>query len=263
MSDRHDEERNEPVVELDDVGIWFHLHQRRKINLRQAILRREFFRKPERLWALRNVNLKLYDGQVLGIVGPNGAGKSTLCLVLSQILPVDEGKVTVRGKVSQLVGLNTGMQQDLSGRANVRVMAAYVGIPKAEVDAKMEEIIDFSELGRFIDEPMRHYSSGMKSRLGFSIATALQPDILLLDEVFSVGDARFRHKSKKRIEEMMSLCRLIAVVSHSTEFLRTLCTDCLWLEHGQVVRLGKTEDVLDEYEEVMGPGASTVEPDPE
>lgn len=263
MSDRADEHTNEPVVELDDVGIWFHLHRRTKINLRQAILRRQFFQKPERLWALRHLSLKLYDGQVLGIIGPNGAGKSTLCLVLSQILPVDEGVVTVRGKVSQLVGLNIGMQQDLSGRSNVRLMAAYVGIPKEEVDRKMAEIIEFSELGHFIDEPMRHYSSGMKARLGFSVATALQPDILLLDEVFSVGDARFRHKSKKRIEDMMAQCRLIAVVSHSTDFLRSLCTDCLWLDHGEVVRFGKAADVIDEYEEVMGPGSSPMDPIPE
>jgi ABC-type polysaccharide/polyol phosphate transport system ATPase subunit len=142
-------------------------------------------------------------------------------------------------------------------------MAAYLGIPKDEVDEKLEEIIEFSELGHFIDEPMRHYSSGMKARLGFSVATALQPDILLLDEVFSVGDARFRHKSKRRIDEMMARCRLIAVVSHSTDFLRSLCTDVLWLEQGRVVRLGKAGDVLDEYEEVMGPGDGLdMEPDP-
>lgn len=263
MSGRADEDRNEPVIQLEDAGIWFHLHRRTKINLRQAILRRQLLHKPARLWALRHLNLKLYDGQVLGIIGPNGAGKSTLCLVLSQILPLDEGSVTVRGKVSQLVGLNTGMQQDLSGRANVRLMAAYLGIPKDEIESKMQEIIDFSELGHFIDEPMRHYSSGMKGRLGFSVATALQPDILLLDEVFSVGDARFRIKSKRRIEEMMARCRLIAVVSHSTEFLRELCTDCLWIDQGRVVRLGKTADVIDEYEEVMGPGSSPLDPIPE
>jgi ABC-type polysaccharide/polyol phosphate transport system ATPase subunit len=249
--------QGEPIVRLRDLGVYFHLHRRQKVNLRQAILRRTWISRAQVLWALRHVDLELYEGQVLGIVGHNGAGKSTLCLVLSQILQPDEGEVVVRGKVSQLVSLSTGLNSDLSGRANVRLLAAYLGIPKGEIEAKLEEIIEFSELGEFIDEPMRHYSSGMRARLGFSVATTLEPEILILDEVFSVGDARFRRKSQARIEAMMSRCKLIAIVSHSSDFLRTLCTHCLWLEHGQVTRFGEAAEVLAAYDAAMGKPGQT------
>jgi ABC-type polysaccharide/polyol phosphate transport system ATPase subunit len=252
----------EPIVQFKNLGIYFHLHRRQKINLRQSILRRQWGARPEVLWALRHVSFELHQGDVLGIVGPNGAGKSTLCLALSQILQPDEGEVSIRGKVSQLVSLSTGLNSDLSGRANVRLLAAYLGIPRAVIDAKIDDIIDFSELGEFIDEPMRHYSSGMRARLGFSVATTLEPEILILDEVFSVGDARFRAKSRARIDEMMSRCKLIAIVSHSSDFLRTLCTHGLWLEKGQVVRFGKAADILDEYDETMGRPEMLIDPDP-
>lgn len=242
----------EPVVEMRDVGVYFHLHRQQKINLRQAILRRQWRQRPEVLWALRHVDLTLYPGQVLGIVGPNGAGKSTLCLMLSQILQPDEGDLLIRGEVSQLVAFGTGLNPDLSGRANVRLLAAYLGIPRREIDAKLEEIIEFSELGTFVDEPMRHYSSGMKARLAFSVASTMNPEILILDEVFSVGDASFRRKSRARIEEMMSNCKLIAIVSHSSDFLRSLCTHGLWLEKGRVVQFGGAAEVLDAYDACMG-----------
>ncbi len=252
----------EAIVRLKNLGVYFHLHRRQKINLRQAILRRQWGARPELLWALRHITLELFEGDVVGIVGHNGAGKSTLCLVLSQILQPDEGEVQIRGKVSQLVSLSTGLNSDLSGRANVRLLAAYLGIPRAVIDSKIDEIIEFSELGEFIDEPMRHYSSGMRARLGFSVATTLEPEILILDEVFSVGDARFRAKSRARIDEMMARCKLIAIVSHSSEFLRTLCSHALWLEKGRVVRFGKAAEVLDEYDEAMGQPEGPMEPDP-
>jgi len=248
----------EPIVELRNAGVYFHLHRRKKINLRQAILRRQWISQHEVLWALRHVDLELYEGQVLGMIGHNGAGKSTLCLILSQILQPDEGEVIVRGKVSQLVSLGAGLNSDLSGRANVRLYAAYLGISRKEVDAKIDEIIAFSELGDFIDEPMRHYSSGMRARLGFAVASSLDPEILILDEVFSVGDAKFRRKSELRLEEMMARCRLIVVVSHSSDFLRKIATHCLWLRQGRLVRFGKAAEVLDEYDEAMG---GRVDPD--
>ncbi len=242
----------EPVIELRDVGVYFHLHKRAKVNLRQSLLRRQWRSRPELLWALRHLDLELQEGQVLGIVGPNGAGKSTLCLMLSQILQPDEGEIVVRGKVSQLVSLSTGLNHDLSGRANVRLYAAYLGIPRAEIEEKLEDIIAFSELGEFIDEPMRHYSSGMRARLGFSVASTLDPEILILDEVFSVGDASFRRKSRERLEAMMARCRLIAIVSHSSDFLRSLCTHVLWLEKGRKVQFGEVGPVLDAYDDAMG-----------
>jgi ABC-type polysaccharide/polyol phosphate transport system ATPase subunit len=252
----------EPIVRMRDLGVYFHLHKRQKINLRQALLRRSWVSRPQVLWALRHIDLELHQGQVLGIVGHNGAGKSTLCLVLSQILQPDEGELTVRGKVSQLVSLSTGLNSDLSGRANVRLYAAYLGIPRSELDAKLEEIIAFSELGEFIDEPMRHYSSGMRARLGFSVATTLEPEILILDEVFSVGDASFRRKAQGRIEAMMARCKLIAIVSHSTDFLRRLCSHALWLEGGRLRAFGEAEPVLAAYDGVMGK-ATGPEPEPD
>ena len=263
MSRRSQNPEAEPVVRMRNLGTYFHLHRRRKINLRQALIQRRFVAKPEVLWALRHLSLDLHEGQVLGIVGPNGAGKSTLCLVLSQILQPDEGEIVVRGTVSQLVSLSTGLNSELSGRANVRLLAAYLGIPRTVIDEKIHEIIDFSELGDFIDEPMRHYSSGMKARLGFSVATTLEPEILILDEVFSVGDAKFRQKSKARLDAMMAHCKLIAIVSHSSDFLRTLCSHALWLEQGRLVRFGKAAEVLDAYDEVMGKPERYHDPDPE
>ena len=175
-----------------------------------------------------------------------------LCLALSRILTPDEGRITVRGKVSTLLTLGAGFNRELSGRENILLNGAFLGIPRGQIEGKLEEIIDFSELGDFIDQPVRFYSSGMRSRLGFSIAASLEPEILILDEVLSVGDRQFKAKSRKRIEELMAQSRLIVIVSHSITFLRSLSTRCVWLERGRMRGFGPAGDVLDDYEEASG-----------
>jgi ABC-type polysaccharide/polyol phosphate transport system ATPase subunit len=237
------------LIEARDLGVCFRLHGRKPASVRETLLRWRPRRSPPMLWALRGVNFVAREGQALGIVGPNGAGKSTLCLVLARILAPDEGTVTIRGDVSPLLTLGAGFHRDLSGRDNIYLCGAFLGIRRAEMDRRIDEIIEFSQIGDLIDEPIRHFSSGMRARLGFSVATALNPEILVLDEVLAVGDQAFRAKSRQRLQELMAESRLIVIVSHAIGFLRRICTHCLWLDRGRVVRYGPAEDVLAAYEE--------------
>jgi ABC-type polysaccharide/polyol phosphate transport system ATPase subunit len=242
----------EPVVEARDLGVYFHLQQRRRVSVKRLLLGGGLLRAPRVLWALRNVSFSCEEGQVLGVVGHNGAGKSTLCLVLSQILTPDEGQIEVRGQVSTLLSLGAGFNRDLTGRENILLNGVFLGMTRKAIEGKLDEIVAFSELEEFIDQPVRFYSSGMRARLGFSIATSLEPDILILDEVLSVGDTAFRAKSRARIEEMMARSRLIVIVSHATHFLRTICTHCLWLDHGRVRAFGEAPGILDAYQASTG-----------
>jgi len=242
----------DPVVEIHGLGVYFRLQQRSRMSIRKALLGGGLRRNAPVIWALREVDLTCHEGQVVGVIGPNGAGKSTLCLVLSRILEPDEGSVSVRGHVSTLLSLGAGFNRELSGRENILLNAAFLGIPRKEIGRRMEAITEFADLGEFIDQPIRFYSNGMRSRLGFAIATSLDPEILVLDEVLSVGDRAFRAKSQARIESMMARSRLIVIVSHATSFLRKVCTHCLWLDRGRVRRFGPAAEVLDAYEQEVG-----------
>jgi ABC-type polysaccharide/polyol phosphate transport system ATPase subunit len=237
-----------PIVELRDVGVWYRREHVSSRSLRDRILGVGGRGRPDVRWALRNVDLTCREGESWGIVGRNGAGKSTLCLLLADILTADEGRVAIRGKVSTLVTLGAAFQPDLSGRDNVLLHAAFVGTPRATIEAKMDEIVEFSGLQEFIDEPMRGYSTGMRARLGFAVATSLDPEVLILDEVLSVGDAEFRAKCEAKMEALMARSKCILTVSHSTSFLRKVTTHCVWLERGTVVRSGPSHAVLKEYE---------------
>lgn len=237
-----------PLIEVRDLGIWYRRLAKGRLSLKRALLTGSFRGPRDRFWALRGINLTAYEGQALGIVGPNGAGKSTLCLVLSGILEPDEGKARIRGKVSALLSLGAGFHPELSGRANILLAAAFLGIPRRKIEQQLDEIIDFADLGDFIEEPVRTYSSGMRARLAFAVAATIEPEILILDEALSVGDLAFRAKSQQRIEEMMRDSRLIIIVSHSNAFLRHVCTHCLWLDHGQPMMFGAVDEVLDAYE---------------
>jgi ABC-type polysaccharide/polyol phosphate transport system ATPase subunit len=240
------------VVEVEDLGVFYRLQQRRRVGIKQLLSGRGMGRTAPVIWALRGVSFACHEGETLGVVGPNGAGKSTLCLALSRILEPDEGRVEVRGQVSTLLTLGAGFHRDLTGRENVMLNAAFLGIPRSTIESRMEAILDFAELGEFIDQPIRFYSSGMRARLAFSVAQSLDPEILLLDEVLSVGDRAFRQKSQRRIEELMAQSRLIVVVSHSTAFLREVCTHALWLHKGRLRAFGKAAEVLDAFEAEIG-----------
>ncbi|MCP5070575.1 MAG: ABC transporter ATP-binding protein [bacterium] len=238
---------NPVVIDVQDLGIFYRLQQRRRVGIKSLLVGGGLRREAPLLWALRGVSFQCHEGQILGIIGSNGAGKSTLCLALSKILTPDEGKVKVRGEVSTLLSLGAGFNRDLSGRENIYLNAAFLGLSRRGIEAKMDELIELSELGEFTDQPIRFYSSGTNSRLGFSVAAALDPEILILDEVLSVGDHAFQKKSRKRLQGMMDRSRVIVLVSHQVQFLRDLCTHCLWLEQGQLHGFGKADEVLAAY----------------
>ena len=204
--------------------------------------------KYEEFWALRDVSFEIKKGEVVGIIGHNGAGKSTLLKVISGILKPTDGELEVHGNIVPMLELGSGFDHDLTGRENVFLNGAILGYTEEYLKAKYDEIVAFSELGKFIDVPIRNYSSGMLMRLAFSIATVVQPEILIVDEILAVGDAAFQEKSKARMLELMSGGTTVLFVSHSLEQIREMCDRVIWLEHGNVKMIGPTKEVCDAYQ---------------
>ena len=198
--------------------------------------------------ALSNVSFSLEKGKVYGIIGNNGAGKSTLLRVISGVLSPNSGSVVRNCESINLLALGIGFSRDLTGRENIYLNAMLLGFSRKEIDEKVKQILDFSELGDFIDMPMKSYSSGMVSRLGFSVAINMKPDVLLIDEVLSVGDNNFKEKSFNAIKEIITDKNItVVIVSHSYQHLKDLCEEVIWLEKGQVVKVGPAEELLDNY----------------
>lgn len=202
----------------------------------------------EEFWALQDISFEVKKGEVLGIIGHNGAGKSTLLKVISGILKPTSGGVQVNGTVVPMLELGSGFDFDLTGRENVFLNGAILGYPEQFLKEKYGEIVEFSELGQFIDVPLRNYSSGMVMRLAFSIATVVQPDILIVDEILAVGDADFQEKSKRRMLELMGGGTTVLFVSHSLGQIQEMCDRVLWLEKGRLKMAGKTETVCAMYQ---------------
>lgn len=202
----------------------------------------------EEFWALRGISFEVKKGEVLGIIGSNGAGKSTLLKVISGILKPTEGSVAVGGTVVPMLELGSGFDFDLTGQENIFLNGAILGYSQPFLEEKYDEICSFSELGRFINTPIRNYSSGMLMRLAFSIATVVNPDILIVDEILAVGDAQFQEKSKARMLELMGGGTTVLFVSHSIEQIREMCDRVLWLEQGKVKMIGEPQAVCDAYE---------------
>lgn len=203
--------------------------------------------KYEEFWALRDVSFTVDRGEVLGIIGHNGAGKSTLLKIIAGILKPTTGSVAVQGTVVPMLELGSGFDYDLTGRENVFLNGAILGYSEAFLKEKYQEIADFSELGRFIEVPLRNYSSGMVMRLAFSIATVVNPDVLIVDEILSVGDAEFQEKSRRRMMELMGGGTTVLFVSHSLDQIREMCDRVLWLDHGTVKMLGDADTVCKAY----------------
>ncbi len=202
----------------------------------------------EEFWALKDVNFQVEAGETLGIIGRNGAGKSTLLKVLSQITPPTTGEIKLRGRVGSLLEVGTGFHQELTGRENIFLNGAILGMPRQEIIRKLDEIVAFSGVEKFLDTPVKHYSSGMYVRLAFSVAAHLEPDILLVDEVLAVGDAEFQKKCLGKMEEATKKeGRTILFVSHNLTSIARLCSRCLLLKDGRVVKNGKTAEVIDYY----------------
>lgn len=203
--------------------------------------------KYEEFWALKEVSFEIQKGEVVGIIGHNGAGKSTLLKVISGILKPTSGELEVHGNIVPMLELGSGFDHDLTGRENIFLNGAILGYTEEYLKEKYDEIVAFSELGKFIDVPIRNYSSGMLMRLAFSIATVVQPEILIVDEILAVGDAAFQEKSKARMLELMGGGTTVLFVSHSLEQIREMCDNVIWLEHGQVKMIGETNNVCDKY----------------
>lgn len=239
---------NNTVIKLEDVCMSFNMATDKITSLKEYIIKlakREIFYKEFK--ALQNISLEVNKGDILGIIGFNGAGKSTMLKVVSGILKPTKGSVSINGTIAPLIELGAGFDPELSGRENIYLNGAVLGISKKEMRKKIEQIIEFSELREFIDTPVKNYSSGMYARLGFSIATSIEPEILIVDEILSVGDYRFQEKSKQRIEEMMKKGTTIILVSHSIDDVKQLCNKVLWLEKGQVKDFGGLE-IIEKYQ---------------
>ncbi|MHC4606332.1 MAG: ABC transporter ATP-binding protein [Planctomycetota bacterium] len=236
------------VIEVKDLGVKFWLRRMRKRSMRHFLLHlgRDGRRNRE-LWALRNVSFGVEKGEILGVVGPNGAGKTTLLRVLAGIYQPDEGSVRVDGRISPLLALGTGFRPDLTGRDNIYLNGMFLGLRKSDIDARIDEIISFSELGDFIDQPLRSYSAGMGSRLGFSIAVSMDPDILLIDEILSVGDYKFTSKAYAKMQDMMKQAKAIVYATHSLDLVTEFCTRAVWLDRGKVKGYGPSKEVVNTY----------------
>ncbi len=231
------------AISVEDLGVQYNLRFTRKTTIRQSFASIVLRKPPERFWALRHVDVKLSHGESLAVIGPNGAGKSTFLQVLAGIMRPTEGSVDVHGQVSGLLGLGVGFDVELSGAENILLGGAFLGLDGPRIRELLPSIIDFADLGQFIDAPLKTYSSGMRARLGFAIATAVDPDILLLDEVLATGDANFRAKSKARVIELVKAAKGVVLVTHDMEWVREYCNRALLLEKGRVILEGAPEEV--------------------
>lgn len=239
-----------PVVTVDNVSLKFKIDPNRANSLKEFCVRwlkRDL--KSEAFWALSDVSLEVEKGDVLGIIGHNGAGKSTLLKVISGIMKPTAGSVEAHGSIVPMLELGSGFDFELSGRENIYLNGAILGYSKPFLDSKYQQIVDFSELGGFIGAPLRTYSSGMLARLAFSVACVVEPEILIVDEILSVGDADFQEKSRARMMELMTGGTTVFFVSHSLEQIREMCNKVLWLEHGKVQAFGAAEQICFQYEQ--------------
>jgi ABC-2 type transport system ATP-binding protein len=234
------------AVEVQDVGKLFRLYRERNRSFKATALR-GVHAKYEVLWALRNVDLEVSAGTTYGLIGDNGSGKSTLLKCLARILVPDEGNIVVRGKTAALLELGSGFHPELTGRQNVFLNGAILGMSRRDLEQRFDAIVAFAGLEHAIDQPVKNYSSGMYVRLGFSVAINVEPEVLLVDEVLAVGDATFQRQCMERINLLRDSGATIVVVSHAAESIRSLCDTVTWLEKGQVMETGRAGDVVDRY----------------
>lgn len=240
------------LIRLQDVGLCYRLAKHRIPSFKEyAIHWMRGALDYEELWALDGVDLTVQRGERVGIVGRNGAGKSTLLKVISRVLKPTRGKAEIRGTLAPILELGTGFDHELSGHENIYLNALLLGHSRREIDERVDEIIDFSGLREFIHSPIRNYSSGMLARLGFAIATAWTPDLLILDEVLAVGDAGFLKRCRERMQKLRDDGATVLLVSHSGGDVRENTERCVWLERGRIQADGETEEVMARYEEYV------------
>ena len=247
--------KKEIMIDVDHVSMRFNLGIEKGFSLKQGFI--DLFNKEKRknkkkneFWALKDVNFKINKGEVVGFVGSNGAGKSTLLKVVAGVMKPTKGSVSAYGHICPMIELAAGFDMDLTARENIYLNGAVMGYSKELIDSKFDEIVEFSELKDFLDVPVRNFSSGMTARLAFSIATIVDPEILIVDEILSVGDIAFQAKSEAKMLSMINGGTTVLFVSHSIEQIKKICNYVIWIEHGEIKKVGGKE-VCDEYVEFM------------
>lgn len=241
------------AVEIHNVSMKFNLARERVDSLKEWFVRKITGNtaKEDEFWALRDININIPKGDSFALIGSNGSGKSTLLKIISGILTPTRGNVIVDGSIAPLIELGAGFDMDLTGRENIFLNSATLGYSKKLMLEKYNEIMEFSELQEFEDVPVKNYSSGMLARLGFSIATIVKPDILIVDEILAVGDHAFQEKCAQRMQDMMSGGTTVILVSHSESDVRHICKHAAWINKGNLMRIGDTPDVLNAYDDFM------------
>ncbi|MBR3802234.1 MAG: ABC transporter ATP-binding protein [Clostridia bacterium] len=238
------------AVTVDNVSILFNLNKEKVDNIKEyfikLVTRKLHYNE---FWALTDISFEIEEGERLGILGFNGAGKSTMLKVIAGVLKPTKGSVKVNGVIAPLLELGAGFDMNYTGAENIYLYGATMGYSRKYIQERYDEIVEFSELGEFIDVPVKNYSSGMRARLGFAIATAVEPEVLILDEVLSVGDAKFRIKSENKIKSMFDKGVTVLFVSHNTAQVRRLCTKAILLDHGKIIANGDVNEVCDIYDE--------------
>ncbi len=237
-----------PIIELQNVSVRYRLPSERIGTFKEYAIR-TLQRKVKILnfWALNDINLSVNQGEVFGLIGNNGAGKSTMLKVISKVLKPSKGRVVVFGKIAPLLELGAGFHPELSGRENIFLNGALLGYSREEMQAVFDEIVEFSELGQFIESPIRTYSSGMYARLGFAVATAHIPEILILDEILSVGDEAFQRKCNVRLRTFQNSGATVLMVSHGLDMLEGMCNRIAWIDHGKLMKIGQPHEVIAAY----------------
>jgi ABC-type polysaccharide/polyol phosphate transport system ATPase subunit len=253
-------------IELDGVHLTFRVRQNHSLTLKEWLIKR-YYRESVNpiieVKALQDVSLRVKKGERLGIIGHNGAGKSTLLKVLAGIYQPSVGRRLVEGRISSLFDIALGFEGEANGWDNIKFRSYLQGETPSTIRRKIGQIAEFSELGNFLNMPVRYYSAGMMVRLAFSIATAIEPEVLLVDEVLSAGDLNFQHKARGRMREMMSQAHLFVMVSHDLNALRTLCEQLVWMDHGRVRQIGPSEEIIAAYKVSAGLPAAAAAADDE
>ena len=247
-----DDNYSRPMIEVVKVGVKYAEGKKRQDfkSLSHNLINSGWHKTNKDFWALKEISFSAYPGEVLGVIGSNGAGKTTLCRVLSGLLRPDKGKIKIRGLVSSLLSLGTGFNNELSGRENIFLNAMMLGYSRSQVEKLYPAIYEFSGLGHFIEQPIKHYSTGMKARLGFSIAATLEADILVIDEVLGTGDLEFRKKAAKKIQDLVKDANLVIIVSHNLRFIEENCTRAIWIDEGDLKAAGEPTEITALYRQL-------------
>ena len=237
------------AIEVNDVGIFFNRYIKREHKPLQRSLTSivKIGTKFDKFWALKHIDFTVNEGDIVGVIGSNGGGKTTLLKLLVGVLVPDEGYIDVNGKISALLALGAGFMPDLSGRENIYLNGSYMGLSRQKIDTIFNNIVEFAELEDFIDTPIRYYSSGMKTRLGFSVAVHSEPEILIVDEVLAAGDKNFRIKAEEKMRSFMDKAKAIVIATHNTNLVTKLCNRCLWIDKGRIRMNGPSDEVVAAY----------------